>query len=144
MHVGTQWFLVEQTGQSYKPLNVSVNKPFKVHLREEYESWLLPENILLTPSGTTKKEQASKFANKDQLLQRKSQRQSSSTLRNATSSKPRLAQQVAMRERITDTSRSEATVLRKNLSLDLNDCRTALTTFTFFFFWCVHRLKYDF
>jgi hypothetical protein len=34
-----------------QPPDVSVNKPFKYYLRKEYEAWLLPENLPLTPSG---------------------------------------------------------------------------------------------
>jgi hypothetical protein len=45
-----------------QPLDVSVNKPFKDHLRKEYKAWLLSENLPLTPSGKIKRASASKLA----------------------------------------------------------------------------------
>lgn len=37
------------------PLDVSVNKVFKAHLREKYNLWLISEEHLLTPSGKRKR-----------------------------------------------------------------------------------------
>jgi hypothetical protein len=45
-----------------KPLDVSVNKPFKDYLRKEYEAWLLSENLPLVPSGKINRASASKLA----------------------------------------------------------------------------------
>lgn len=45
-----------------QPLDVSVNKPFKDYLRQEYEAWLFSENLPLTPSGKIRKAPASKVA----------------------------------------------------------------------------------
>jgi hypothetical protein len=35
----------------FQPLDLSVSKPFKDHLRKEYEAWLPSENLPLTGSG---------------------------------------------------------------------------------------------
>ena len=38
-----------------QPLDVSINKPFKGYLREEYESWISADDLPLTQSGKIKK-----------------------------------------------------------------------------------------
>lgn len=45
-----------------QPLDVSVNKPFKQYIREEYENWLTNEEHPLTPTGKIKKAPASTVA----------------------------------------------------------------------------------
>lgn len=45
-----------------QPLDVSVNKPFKDHVRDEYEKWLFTDNLPLTNTGKIKKAPASEVA----------------------------------------------------------------------------------
>ena len=45
-----------------QPLDVSVNKPFKDHVRAKYEEWILSDNLPLTKSGKIKKAPAAEMA----------------------------------------------------------------------------------
>ncbi len=45
-----------------QPLDVSVNKPFKDYVKDEYETWLLSSNLPLTDTGKIKKPPASQVA----------------------------------------------------------------------------------
>lgn len=40
---------------SRKPLDVSINKPFKVIMREEWNKWMAAGNHDLTPTGRIKR-----------------------------------------------------------------------------------------
>lgn len=46
-----------------QPLDVSINKPFKDHLRYEYTNWLASGDLPLTPSGKIKKASPVEVAN---------------------------------------------------------------------------------
>jgi hypothetical protein len=45
-----------------QPLDVSLNKPFKAYLRDEYDAWLSTENLPLTKTGKFKKAPPSTIA----------------------------------------------------------------------------------
>lgn len=45
-----------------QPLDVSLNKPFKGYLRDEYDAWLSTENLPLTKTGKLKKAPPSTIA----------------------------------------------------------------------------------
>lgn len=121
---------------------MSVNKPFKVHLRKEYESWLLSGNILLTPSCTIKKAQASKLAYKSQLFQRISQRLHGSTLlRNAALSTPQMVQWMIVSGKIMTAAALSQWWLQRARVWLWTHFRNVLTSFTFLSFGQVHNTE---
>jgi hypothetical protein len=56
------WLIPDGKTSQFQLLDVSVNKPFKDYLRQEYEACLRYENLPLTPSGKTKRASALKLA----------------------------------------------------------------------------------
>lgn len=40
-------------------LDVYINKPFKAHVQDQYDEWLMTDNLPLTPTGKIKKAAAS-------------------------------------------------------------------------------------
>ena len=45
-----------------QPLDVAVNKPFKDYVKQEYEDWLMSDNLPLTATGKIRKAPASVVA----------------------------------------------------------------------------------